>query len=177
MDKMTLETLEYIVIDIDGTMTDGGIYYDESGNELKKFNTRDAAGFFAAKKANIKTMILTGRQCGATERRMEELGADYVFQNVKTKYLFLKEFMVEKQIASRQLAYIGDDLNDLQPMSLAGFVACPRDAATEIKNIAHYVSCQDGGQGVVRDVMEYILRERQLWDKIISEVYMTGVGV
>ena len=78
-------TIEYIVIDVDGTLTDAGIYYDEHGNELKKFCTRDAAGFFAAKILGIKTIILTGRECAATLRRMQELKVDHIVQNVKDK--------------------------------------------------------------------------------------------
>ena len=88
-----MKTIKYLVIDVDGTLTDGGIYYDDKGNELKKFCTKDAAGFFAAQKAGIKTMILTGRECKATQRRMEELKVDYLYQDIKDKTAFLKEFM------------------------------------------------------------------------------------
>ena len=77
-----LKDIKLIIIDVDGTLTDSGIYYDETGNELKRFSTRDAAGFFAARAAQIKTMILTGRECKATIRRMEEMKVDYIFQNV-----------------------------------------------------------------------------------------------
>ena len=77
-----------IIIDVDGTMTDGGVYYDEHGNELKKFCTKDAAGFFAAKQCGIKTMVLTGRECEATSRRMKEINGDYLYQNEKEKMGF-----------------------------------------------------------------------------------------
>ena len=86
---MKLDFIKYIVIDVDGTMTDGGIYYDENGNELKKFCTKDAAGFFIAKRVGIKTVILTGRECQATTKRMKELQVDYLFQNITDKYVSL----------------------------------------------------------------------------------------
>ena len=80
-----MSDIKVLVIDVDGTMTDAGIYYDETGNELKKFCTKDAAGFFAARIVGIKTMVLTGRECAATTRRMKELKVDYLCQNVKEK--------------------------------------------------------------------------------------------
>ena len=172
---MSKRTIEYIVIDVDGTLTDSGIYYDEHGNEQKKFSTKDAAGFFAAKAVGIKTIILTGRECAATTRRMEELNADYIVQNVKDKVSYMRNFMTEHQIKKEQLAYIGDDLNDLAPMQMAGFVACPADSCYEIVKIACYVSSVKGGYGAVRDVIEHILRDSGEWDDAVSDVY--GIGV
>ena len=77
-EQMDFEQIKYLIIDVDGTMTDAGIYYDDHGNELKKFCTRDAAGFFAAKQAGIKIMVLTGRECQAVTRRMTELKVDFL---------------------------------------------------------------------------------------------------
>lgn len=167
--------LEYIVIDVDGTMTDGGVYYDENGNELKKFNTRDAAGFFSAKVCGIKIVILTGRECAATSRRMKEMQADYIAQDVKDKVSFLKKFMTENGLTKEQIGYIGDDLNDYEPMKMAGFIGCPKDACEEILSIADYVSPRKGGDGVVRDVICYILRERGQWENAINLVYDIGI--
>lgn len=164
-----------IVIDVDGTMTDAGIYYDETGNELKKFCTKDAAGFFAAKQMGIKTMVLTGRECAATSRRMAELKVDYVYQDIKNKVEFLTEFMRMNGISKEQLVYIGDDLNDLPPMRLAGFIGCPADSCSEIIDIADYVSIKKGGEGAVRDIIEHILRKEGLWEKVVSQVYEIGI--
>lgn len=164
-----------LVIDVDGTMTDAGIYYDEHGNELKKFCTKDAAGFFAAHQAGIKIMVLTGRKCEATTRRMTELKVDYLYQNVKDKIGFLKQFMAENELDKDEIGYIGDDLNDLPPMKLAGFVGCPADSCPEVIEIAHYVSSLNGGHGAVRDVIEHLLRESGAWENAISKVY--GIGI
>lgn len=155
-----LSSIKYIIIDVDGTLTDGGIYYDENGNELKKFNTKDAAGFFVAKTCGIYTMVITGRKCMATERRMNELQVGMLEQGVVNKIEFIKKYMQEHNINKNELAYIGDDLNDYSGMLLAGFRACPQDAVKEIKEICNYVSPVPGGQGAFRDVMEYILKER-----------------
>lgn len=172
---MDLKKLNYLVIDVDGTMTDGGIYYDENGSEIKKFNTRDAAGFFAAKAAGIKIIVLTGRECAATTRRMNELKVDFIFQNIKNKKEFLSVFMEEKNIVRKEIGYIGDDLNDLAPMKLTGYIACPSDSCREIKDIADYISSNKGGYGAVRDIIEHILCERGIWNKVVSEIYMSGI--
>ena len=139
--------VKLLVVDVDGTMTDAGIYYDEHGNELKKFCTKDAAGFFAAHKSGIKIMVLTGRECAATTRRMTELKVDYLFQNVKDKLSFLKKFMQENEILKEEVGYIGDDLNDIPPMKISGFVGCPSDSCIEVREIADYVSNVKGGYG------------------------------
>ena len=87
--------IEYFVIDVDGTMTDAGIYYDDSGNELKKFCTKDAAGFFTAHAVGMKIIVLTGRECKAVTRRMQEMSVEYICQNIKDKKNFLISFLKE----------------------------------------------------------------------------------
>lgn len=167
--------IKYWVFDVDGTMTDGSVYYDEHGNELKRFNTRDAAGFFTAHEAGMKIIIITGRECEATKRRMEEMKVDYLYQKIKDKYHFLQDFMKEQGIEKSQLGYIGDDLNDLPAMELAGFVACPADACDEVMQRADYISNCKGGYGAVRDGVTYVLKQRGIWEKCYKKAY--GIGV
>lgn len=166
-----MNELKYLVVDVDGTMTDSGIYYDDNGNELKKFCTRDAVGFFAAKKYGIKTVIITGRECKATSRRLTELKADYIFQNVKKKAEFLKTFIKEYKISKDSIGYIGDDLNDFLAMKEVGFVACPSDSIREIKETANFVSSVKGGCGVVTDVVRHLLEGYGVWKEVISDLY------
>ena len=170
-----MREIKYLVVDVDGTMTDAGIYYDENGNEIKKFCTKDAAGFFAAKYVGVEIIVLTGRECAATTKRMTELKVEYLFQNVKDKFSFLKNFMEEKRISKSEIGYIGDDLNDLPPMSLVGYIGCPADSCLEIRKIADYISPIKGGQGAVRDIIEQMLRESDEWDKAVADVYNFGI--
>ncbi|MGN1151805.1 MAG: KdsC family phosphatase [Lachnospiraceae bacterium] len=169
------DKIKYLIIDVDGTMTDAGIYYDENGNELKKFCTKDAAGFFAAKKTGIRVMVLTGRECAATTRRMTEMKVDYLVQNCKDKMTYLTQFMKDNGISRDEMGYLGDDLNDLPPMNLCGFVGCPADACLEVRERADYISNVKGGYGAVRDIIEHMLRERGEWEKATAEIY--GIGV
>lgn len=167
--------LKWLIIDVDGTMTDGGVYYDENGNELKKFNTKDAAGIFAAHQAGINLVVLTGRSCKATEKRMRELKIKYLFQNVKDKEQFVLDFMKKYEIRKDEIGYVGDDLNDYLPMQLTGYIACPADSCMEIRKIADYISGVDGGDGAVRDIIARILQECGKWNEIIKKIYGAGI--
>ncbi len=169
------EKIRYIVIDVDGTMTDAGIYYDEHGNETKKFCTRDAAGFFAAHAVGMKTMVLTGRECQATTRRMQEMRVDYLVQNQKDKMHYLLQFIKEQQTGWEEIAYLGDDLNDLAGMRMAGFAGCPADACEEVKAACDYVSLAKGGCGAVRDIISHLLKRRGEWEAAVEKVYGSGI--
>jgi 3-deoxy-D-manno-octulosonate 8-phosphate phosphatase (KDO 8-P phosphatase) len=171
MREPDLNRISHIVIDVDGTLTDGGIYYDEKGNELKKFSTRDGAGFFAARRAGLKLIVLTGRESLSVSRRMEEFQADVVRQNLKDKRAWLRSYMSEHGMKREDMAYVGDDLNDIAAMRLTNFIACPQDACAEVKAEAHYVSGLKGGEGVFRDVAAFILKERGQWEDAVKAVY------
>ena len=170
-----LTKLTHIIIDVDGTMTDSGLYFDSSGNEMKRFSSRDFVGAMAAHYIGMKILVVTGRESKATEKRTEELKVDYLFQYVKDKKEFIKGFMSEHEITKENLAYIGDDLNDYGAMkTFAGFKACPSDACPEIKAIADYVSTFKGGTGVVQDVMRYVLNQLGKWDEFIEAEVEAG---
>ena len=125
--------IRLLVLDVDGTLTDGGIYYDSTGNELKKFGVKDGAGLVLARTAGIRVMICTGRECEAVRRRAADLKITDIYQNVPHKADFLQNFFAENGYAREEIAYCGDDLNDLAAMALCGFVACPADAAPEVR--------------------------------------------
>lgn len=172
-DDRQWKEIEYLILDVDGTLTDGGIIYDDNGNELKRFSIMDGMGFKIAHAAGIGIVVMTGRECKATCRRMEELQADYLFQNVKNKSLLLKEFMNNNYLKKGNMAYMGDDINDYGAMLLCGLIGCPGNAAAEVKEIADYVSAVKGGNGAMRDFVEYILSQRGDKDEIIQRVINT----
>lgn len=167
--------IKYLILDIDGTLTDGGVYYDENGNELKKFCTKDGTGIILTCTAGITPVVLTGRECAATTRRMAELGVNHLYQNVKNKVSWLRTWLAENGVEGQCVGYIGDDVNDIGPMRLCGFVACPADACDEIKEMADYVSTVEGGHGVVRDVIKKILLDKGKWEDVLNKAYDTGV--
>jgi len=171
VDGWLAQDIKAIIIDVDGTLTDGGIYYDEAGNELKKFCTRDGAGLFAAREVGIRLIVLTGRASAIVKRRMEEFRVDVLEQGVKDKAVWLKDYMEKERLAAGEIAFVGDELNDLAAMRQTGFVGCPQDACTEVKQLAQYISPLKGGEGAVRDVIAFLLRLRGQWDGAVQKVY------
>ena len=119
----------------------------------------------------IKIAVITGRECFATERRMEELGVDFFVQGVLNKYEYLLTYLQENHISKKEVGYIGDDINDYKAMRLTGFIGCPADSCKEIRHIADYVSPVKGGYGAVRDTIEYLLMERSEWEEALAIKY------
>ena len=168
--------IRLLVLDVDGTMTDGGVYYDSTGNELKKFAIKDGAGIVLARAAGMQVMICTGRECEAVRRRAQDLHIDYLFQNVHDKAAFLSRFMAEHSLTKQDVAYCGDDLNDLTAMALCGFVACPADAAGPVLGRADFICHQKGGEGAVRGTVEEIqLRDGRLPAAVAVAGGMLGI--
>jgi N-acylneuraminate cytidylyltransferase len=149
--------IRLFVMDVDGVLTDGGMYYGESGEELKKFNTRDAMGLELLRKRGIKTAIITSENTNIVKQRAKKIKVDYVFQGVTDKAEVLKTLCKETGIPLSATAYIGDDVNDLPAIKIAGLSACPADAVDEVKESVDVVLNQTGGNGVVREWCECCL--------------------
>lgn len=167
--------IKSIIIDVDGTLTDGGIYYDSHGNEMKKFNTKDGTAFALACAVGIKIIIITGRESECVKRRMTELHVDILEQNVINKSEWIIKFITQNNINSHEIGYIGDDLNDIKAMKLCGFIGCPADSCDDVKQIATYISDKNGGHGAVRDIIENILRLNGKLDDAKMRAYGTGI--
>ena len=168
--------IKLLILDVDGTLTDGGIYYDSTGNELKKFSVKDGAGLVALRRAGVQVMICTGRECEAVRRRAADLHLEYVYQNVGNKAAFLCDFFKEHSLSREEVAYCGDDWNDLAAMALCGFVACPADAADAVKARADYVCPQKGGEGAVRGAAEEILRREGRLESAVQAAFGCAIG-
>ncbi len=166
-----MKNIRLVVLDVDGTMTDGGVYIDNERVETKKFSIKDGCGIVLAHTQGIAFMILTGRESQCVAQRAKELHIEYVFQQVKHKASFLREFMEKEGLSREELAYIGDDLNDLYAMREAGVRACPSDAAPEIKAQCEYVLQAKGGEGAVREFIEILLKARGQWEEAIEKAF------
>lgn len=146
-----------ILTDIDGVWTDGGMYYDETGNELKKFNTYDSAGVLFAHKLNIPVGIITGEKTTIVERRANKLKVDFVMQGVTDKLKAVVELCDKLGISLEEVAYIGDDINDMQLLKAVGVSATPASAPSYIQSCAKMVLTKRGGEGCFREFVERIL--------------------
>jgi 3-deoxy-D-manno-octulosonate 8-phosphate phosphatase (KDO 8-P phosphatase) len=163
-----VKNIRYIALDVDGTLTDGGIYYDEDGTELKKFYAKDGLGVRAAQRAGIECIIMTGRESWMVQKRAKELDIRFIYQNVRTKGIFLQDFMQQHEVYAEEMAFIGDDINDLPGMRECGFVGCPSDAGEDVLEYADYVAEKCGGHGAVREIIELILRAQGKWEQALE---------
>lgn len=149
--------MKLLVMDVDGTLTDGKIYIGPQGEVMKAFNVKDGGGIVKLHSHDIIPVIVTGRISEIVEHRAKELGITEVHQGVKDKVKVLKQLADKYQCALGEIAYIGDDENDVEAMKLCGFVGCPQDAVEAVKQVADYVCQRNGGAGAVREFIEYLL--------------------
>jgi N-acylneuraminate cytidylyltransferase len=148
--------LRMLVVDVDGTLTDGGMYYDGNGEALKKFNTRDAKGLLLLRDAGVRICIVTAENSAVVHARMRKLGLTDYFPGVADKPAWLAEHGARWNVGLAQTAYIGDDLNDLAGLRSVGFSCCPADAVPEVRAAVQYVCNAAGGEGAVREVADLI---------------------
>ncbi|WP_195509803.1 acylneuraminate cytidylyltransferase [Clostridium tyrobutyricum] len=153
-----LKNIKMLITDSDGVLTDGGMYYSEKGDELKKFNTKDGMAFQILKENGIKTAIITGENIGIVKKRGEKLKADEIYLGIKNKMKIIKDISNKYKIKLKEIAYIGDDINDLEVIKSVGFGCCVFDGMENVKGLAKYVTKAKGGQGAVREVTELILQ-------------------
>ncbi|NLV88196.1 MAG: HAD-IIIA family hydrolase [Tissierellia bacterium] len=157
---MDRNKIKMVVMDVDGTLTDGKIYMGKDGEVFKAFNAKDGLRIRQLPKFGIIPVIITGRQSSILTRRAEELGISEVYQGISNKPKVLNTLLDKYGLEYANIAYIGDDENDYTAMSLCGVKGCPRDAAHAILNIADFVSKRDGGNGAVRDFLDFILEDK-----------------
>ena len=146
-----------VLTDIDGVWTDGGMYYDQTGNEWKKFNTSDSAGVLFCHQRSIPVGIITGEETEIVKRRSDKLKIDYLFQGVSDKLEVASGLCIKLNISLEEVAYIGDDLMDVELLKVVGFSGAPANASSYIKEIAKIVTDRKGGEGAFREFVEQLL--------------------
>ncbi|MFH0882917.1 MAG: HAD hydrolase family protein [bacterium] len=168
--KERLARVRLLITDVDGVMTDGLGYYDDEGMKLRAFSMRDGFGFVMAKFADIELGIISGNQSGTIHARMKKFGVDRIKGGHFRKTGFFKEILEETGIPAEESVYIGDDLFDLPVMRLAGLSFAPADAHELVRIAADGVTEALAGFGVVREVIEAIIRAKGLWEKVLEEI-------
>jgi YrbI family 3-deoxy-D-manno-octulosonate 8-phosphate phosphatase len=152
-----LKPIRLVATDVDGVLTDAGMYYTEFGDELKKFNTRDGMGIKLLQKAGLITAIVTQERTKLVARRADKLAIPELHQGVMDKLSCLREMAHKYGLTLKEVAYIGDDVNDLEALRSAGFSAAPADALPPILKAVQYVCRKKGGEGAVREIADLIL--------------------
>lgn len=151
-----IDLVKLLVLDVDGTLTDGGMYYSGTGECMKKFNTRDAAGIARLRRAGMRVAIMTGERSPSTRARVEKIGVDFCYEGVQNKRECLLALCQEQGLKLSEIAFVGDDYNDLACLEMVGFSACPADAVPEAKAASQYVCANRAGEGAVREVCDLL---------------------
>ena len=163
---MDYRPMRLLVLDVDGTLTDGAIYMGPDGEMCKRFSAKDGLGLKLLQSAGVEIAILTGRRSRIVENRAAELGIARVVQGISEKPAALRQLAAETGVSLAETGYMGDDLNDLSAMYLCGVRACPADAVPEVREICQFVSDFPGGQGAVRQFCEAWLKSAGLWETV-----------
>ena len=158
--KEIIKKVKLIILDVDGVLTDGSLYYYKDGEAFKKFNVRDGQGIKLAQAYGIEFAIISGRNCPIVSSRFLELGVNYIFQGCHDKSNKLKELSNELKISLSEIAYIGDDILDVPPMEIVDLPVCPKDAHPSCFRVAKLVTETSGGSGCVRELIDLVLKEQ-----------------
>jgi YrbI family 3-deoxy-D-manno-octulosonate 8-phosphate phosphatase len=164
--------IELILSDVDGVLTDGGLYYDNEGIEIKRFHVRDGMGIQLWQRAGFRFGLLTGRSSHLVKVRAAELNIDLVRQGFEHKLQAAKELIQGLGLSPASVCHIGDDLTDLPVIRHVGLGVAVADAVEEVRQAAHYVTQLPGGQGAVRELVELLLKNKNRWEDIVRN-YLT----
>ena len=162
--------IKMIIMDVDGTLTDGMLFVLPDGEEVKSYNVRDGLGILLAHLVGFKTAIITGKTSRALEIRAEKLRIDELHQGILDKKPVLDAILAKHGLAADEAAYIGDDLGDLAVIKSVGLAGAVADAHPEIKKNCHFISEQAGGRGAVREFIEFILGAQGKWAEVEEKV-------
>lgn len=173
---LELQQIRLLAMDVDGVLTDGSLNIGAEGELFKAFNAKDGMGISLAMRNGLEIALITGRRSEIIHRRAEELGITLLYEGVKDKALQLKQIAAERGISLDEIAYMGDDLNDLPAMVQAGISFAPADAAKDVLKAVNAVASCNGGRGAVREIIELILEAQGKWENIVKAYMSRGQG-
>ena len=167
--------IKLVALDMDGTLTDGSINIGADGELFKRFNAKDGLGITTARRYGLRISVITGRKGPIIRQRTEELGiGEDVMSGISAKKQALQVLAEKYNLSLEEIAFMGDDLNDLPALLAAGLSAAPADSAEDVKLAADYIAPHKGGRGAVRDLLELILKARSIWDTIVKDYTEEG---
>ncbi|MCX7822331.1 MAG: HAD-IIIA family hydrolase [Syntrophobacterales bacterium] len=166
-----IKKIKLMIFDVDGVLTDGSIIYLESGAEIKVFDVQDGHGLKLLMKGGIEVAFLSGRYSKITERRAEELGVKYVYQNIKRKLDAYEDIVYKLNVDSQEIGYMGDDLIDIPVMKKVGWAVTVPNASIYVFPFAHYITKRSGGRGACREVCDIVLQVKGLWRTVTGPYF------
>ena len=167
----TAKDVKLLILDVDGVLTDGSIILDNEGNEFKVFNVRDGHGIKMLLRAGVRVALITGRHSKVVERRARELGITEVYQRCHIKTVAFDHIIEKYGLSEKEVAYVGDDIVDIPIFQRVGIPIAVRDATDEARDHAALVTQNRGGRGAVREVCDFLLKAKGLWEPMTKEYF------
>ncbi|MBS3090597.1 HAD hydrolase family protein [Candidatus Pacearchaeota archaeon] len=171
--KYIIKKIKVIFIDIDGVLSDGVMIYSEAGYEMKNFHVRDGVGIRLAQEAGLRIVFITAEQLQLIKNRAKKLNVKDLYMGVKNKVRFIKEFVDKNSLVMEEIAFIGDDINDIPALETVGLPIAVGDSVNEAKEIVNkrngIITENLGGKGAVREAVEIILKAKGIWEKVLEE--------
>ena len=152
--------IKILLTDVDGVLTDGGMYYSAYGDIMKKFNAKDGMGINILRKKNIPTIVITKEKTKIVKQWAKKMNVKKVYDGIMKKELILEKICKSFKISEKEIAFVGDDVNDLELMKKVGFSVTPKDGNNTVKKIADYVTKSKGGEGAVREITDLIIKAK-----------------
>lgn len=164
------KAIALVVFDVDGVLTDGGLWYGPDGELMKRFDVKDGHAMVLARLTGLPVALLTARTSKIVETRAHELKLTKVFQGRREKGPALRELCESLGVLPEHTAYMGDDVNDLPAMNQCGLAACPADAVDEVRRAVHFVASRPGGRGAARELLELVLKATGRWERALEHM-------
>lgn len=171
--KKRAAQIKLLLMDVDGTMTDGGVTLqsqpDGTALEIKTFDAHDGQGLTLAHTAGLRTGCITGRESSALLRRAHEMKMEFIYMKIALKMPAYEEILAKAGVTDAEVAFIGDDLPDIPLLKRSGLAVAVGDAVADVKKVAHYTTNAHAGRGAVREAIELILKSKGIWDELIDK--------
>lgn len=163
-----MKNIKFLLLDVDGVLTDGRIVYDNKGHDSKFYDVHDGLGIYLLGRMGVKTILITAKGSEAIRPRAKDMRVEAVYENILPKVKVYEKIRQKYGLDDQEVCFVGDDLVDLSVMRKAGVPVATHNACFEVKHAAIYVTQRDGGRGAVREVVELILKSKDLWDKALA---------
>jgi len=169
--KIDFNKISHLILDVDGVLTDGILYFDANGSEMKGFNVQDGHGMKLWMRAGNSIAIITGRKSSVVSHRCSDLGIEYVYQDAKNKILALNEYMSTNNVNPVEIAYIGDELVDIPVFKEVGLAVAVANAVPEAIESSDLITEKSGGKGAVRETIEFLLKKKGQWETVTNRYF------
>ena len=164
-----IKKIKVLLLDVDGVLTPGHVFIGPDGDEMQVFNVYDGYGIRLWRRAGFKVGFVSGRNSTAVIHRAKKLGIDFLHLGASDKLAIFEKIVKSERIKAEAMAFVGDDLQDLPILRKAGFAIAVSNAMPEVKKAAHYITRKSGGSGAVREAIEYMLKNKGIWDKFVKD--------